>query len=812
MILSLGINLEEETTPPATKFAVHVAILAGTVLVMALFLGPLVRQAIADVRQHRVATEWLFLLTLGGAFTASMQSLLTGSGPVYFEVVSVLLVVYTVGKALGAHSRKKALDQADEWFRPLEECRLVEASHTRTVSRLDIQPGHVVEVHPGETVPVDGVIHRGTCLLAEGAVRGEPFAVVREPSDDVLAGSIVHDATIHITATRPGTQRQLDQLLALVEAARRSPSNMQGYADRLAAIMLPLIVLVALGTFLVWQHRASTSMALFHALSVLLVACPCALGLATPIVMWNALGRLTERGIVLHTGHVLERLATITRVVFDKTGTLTDEQVGIMQILTAVEGAEREHILSTLARIQEQSSHPFARPFAAFVAHTEEAVTDFHIVPGRGVEATIHGEHWQIGRPEWLAPVLPTWATSNTAGHRIVCTRGGNVVAVAIVQERLRDSVPAMMAEFARMGIPVAILTGDTRERADALGLPNAQGNLLPMDKERLIRAWQQEGDRVLMIGDGINDAAALAVADVGLALSHGTDLANHSAAATLYHDDLRVVPWLVALAWQANRIIRRNLALAFAYNLVGITVAACGLLHPVLAALLMVTSSLVVTWTAARVGVRVEHECAPITTVTPLAMGHTLAVILQGLILISLFGIPLPWGWVVVGGIAVVGVGSAWWWAKKRWSHEAEMAYIMLTFGNAGMIGGWWIDAGFRPLEGSATCDCATAIFTGVVQPWMWIGMFVLGNVGMAFFAKHRHAQPWAMYTGGNVGMGVGMLLGGWLAAQYPWANLQAAGWISLVGMTMGMIAGMSVGTHTVRWAWRRLWAKRPA
>ncbi|MBY0375505.1 MAG: HAD-IC family P-type ATPase, partial [Bryobacteraceae bacterium] len=366
MIFGLALNLHDDV-PGSVRWAATTIILAATLLVVALLGGPLMRTAWHELCRGRLTIEALFLLTLGGALAASVQAHVTGRGKVYFEVVSILLVVYTLGKAVGARSRAAALAGATAWAGRLRTCRLVAADgRTRTVPVAEVNPGDVIEVHPGEVVAVDGVIRKGVGFLAEAAVTGEPFAVVRRPGDRVLAGVAAFDATFRVEATAPGTDRQVDRLLAAVGEARDRPLSLRRQADRLGRVFLPLVAVAALGTFGYWTFLtpAGWEAGLFNAMSVLLVACPCAIGLATPVVVWSAVSRLAGRGLVVRAGDAVERLAAVDCVLLDKTGTLTEDRFAIVDIETAATGAARAELLGWVSLVEEHSGHPLARPFA----------------------------------------------------------------------------------------------------------------------------------------------------------------------------------------------------------------------------------------------------------------------------------------------------------------------------------------------------------------------------------------------------------------------------------------------------------------
>ena len=812
MIFGLAINLEEQT-PASVKWGVQCVILLGTVLVLALLGPPLFRTAITELRRGRLTIEALFLVTMSGAIAASLQSFITGRGPIYFEVVTVLLVVYSLGKAIGARSRAAALSSARLWAGSLETCRVIGPQGLQSVEVISIRSGDFVEVRPGEAIAIDGVIREGTGFVSEAAVSGEPFPVVRRPGDAVLAGAIAHDAVFRIEATAPGTARQIDQLLTAVEQARFRPFSWQAQSERLARLFLPLILGTAVLTFLVWTLIAGWSVGLFNSMSVLLVACPCALGLATPIVLWSTLNRLAERGIVIHSGDAIERLAQIDCVVFDKTGTLTEDRFALLDVATFATGDERARILGWLSLVEEQSQHPIARPFADLPRHFASdigpRVDAMNVVPGCGITACIDGRTMRVGRPEWIQSSQESELNALLLvhdGHRVAFELDGKLAALAIVTERLRESVPETLLDLKKLHLPVTVLSGDTTERTLALGLPNSQGDLRPEDKCRRLEEMKQAGAKPLMIGDGINDASALATARASIALASGTDLANSAADATLHHGDLRVIPWAIALSQEALRTVRRNLWRAAGYNVIGITLAAFGVLHPVAAALLMVMSSLLVAWSSVRVGVAAEIRHCPEPTTESLkdermlwnkGLVHLFAFAGQ----IALTYILVPFSPIVAAAMFVLALVFTWLWIRANsLSHSLDMAFGMLTLGNFGMLLGWWADNGFRALPQGCCCECAAALTEGILRPWMWIGMLAFANLAMMFLGRRSipdvPGHKFAMFTGGNMGMIAGMFAGGWLVAFAQIESITIAFGLSFFGMTIGMIAGMLLGT----------------
>jgi heavy metal translocating P-type ATPase len=835
-IFGLALNLHNDVPDPIRWFA-QTLILCSTLLVIALLGGPLVRAAWHELRRGRLTIEALFLLTLCGAMAASLQAYVTARGKIYFEVVSVLLVVYVLGKVIGARARANAIAGASAWAARLSVCRHVdETGRTRTVLVSEICPGDVIEVYPGEIVAVDGVIREGRGCMTEAPVSGEPFAVVRRPGDRILAGVASHDATFRIEATARGNERQIDRLLAAVEEARDRPLSLQRQADRLGRVLLPLVVLGALGTFAYWAilTDAGWDVALFNAMSVLLVACPCVIGLATPVVIWSAVGRLAERGLVVRTGDAVERLAEVDLVLLDKTGTLTEDRPALLEVATVATGAERARVLGWVSLVEEHSRHPIARPFAdlprPFAPSEEPGVTAFRAVPGCGVTAELveaNGVQHRIaiGEPDWIVSVSREPKVYGLAPHpqsrgrRIDVAIDGERAAVAIVAERLRGSVPQMLAEFRRLGIPSEVLTGDTAERAGTLDLPRVRAGLLPDDKQAWVEELKRAGRKPLMVGDGINDASALASAHVGIALSSGTDLAVGASAVTLYHDDLRVLPWAVALSRSAIRAVRRNLYRAGAYNLIGMTLAACGVLHPVVAVLLMMVSSVSLIFSSTRVGVvscepvvctpgyrwgrprsllagRADSSDAPLCGFR--AVVHAAAVAAQAVGVLLLEPTRhLPAAVLLLGAFAGFGVTLAWLW--HRWGsipHVLDMAFGMLTLGNLGMLLGWWADNDFSPVACPVCCSTGSLLS----RPWMWVGMLAFANGAMVWLGRRPlprgTGHVLAMFTGGNVGMVLGMVAGGWCAAQIETSHITLAVAAHFTGMTLGMLVGMLLGT----------------
>ncbi len=613
MTASLAFNLSEVT--PQVRLAGHLAILAATLVTGVLLGWPLLRAAGRELRAGRVTLEAMFLLGIGGALGASLLATLRGEGAVYYEIVSILLVVYSLGQMIAGVAQQRALAAAAAWAPAAVSCQVAGPDGTyRTVAVAEVLPGDVVLVTPGAAIPVDGEVVAGEAFVREAELTGEPLAVVRRVGDRVVAGTHCLDAALQVRATAPGTARRLDAIVRAVEQARAVPTRLERTADQAIRWLLPAVVVIAAGTFAVWSHLASWGVGLFNAMAVLLVACPCALGLATPLAVWVALGRLAARGVVLRSGDAVERLAGVDTAVLDKTGTLTEATATLVDLVVDGETAEgRRRALALLAAVERASGHPLASAFVGGEAGSsgEVVVISARFLPAVGVEARLRVAAGarellvRVGRPEALADEGQREDLANLRGRlrgegrEVALVVDGQLMALARVCERQRASWPAALGEFARLGVRTVVMTGDAVERARAVAADEVLAELSPEEKLQQVRALQSAGRRVLFVGDGVNDAAAMAAADVSIAVASGAELAVEVGSASWSGGDLTALPAAVAQARATVQLIRSNLAFAAAYNLAGVGLAAAGMLHPVAAALLMTCSSLIVTWRA---------------------------------------------------------------------------------------------------------------------------------------------------------------------------------------------------------------------
>jgi Cu+-exporting ATPase len=582
------------------------------------------RQALAEARHRSFGMSTLVALGAGSAYLYSFLVLLfpkvfpEEARHLYFEAGAVILALILLGK----HLEEGAKGRASEAIRKLlalrpKTARLVQDGEEKEIPAEALIPGDLVRVLPGERIPADGVVVEGKSHVDESMLTGEPIPKAKGPGDQVVGGTVNGEGALLVRVSRAGEATVLAQMARMVEEAQGHKPKAQELADRIAAVFVPVALGIALFTFLLWLFLGpGLAHAFVAALSVLLIACPCALGLATPTAIAVATGRAAQMGLIFRKGTALEALARADTVALDKTGTLTLGRPTLVQVLPL--GLSREEALRLAAALERNSEHPIARAVleAAKDLPLPQA-QEVHSLPGEGVEGRVEGRRLHLGGPALMARLgvpLPKEAQAlPEEGYTpLYLAEEGRLLAAFAVSDPPRPEAQEAVAALKALGLRPILLTGDheapAQRVAEALGIPEVQAGLRPEGKVEALRRLQESGRKVLFVGDGINDAAALAQADVGLAMGSGTDIALEAGDVVLLKPDLRGVPEAILLARKTLRTIYLNFFWAYAYNALLIPVAAGALypftgllLNPMLAALAMSLSSLFVVGNSLR-------------------------------------------------------------------------------------------------------------------------------------------------------------------------------------------------------------------
>jgi len=593
-------------------------ILLGLTIPSVFWCGlPIHRKAWAGLRNGAPTMELLFSIGIFASFFYSVYSVMEGGVVVYFDTSASLVALLLLGKFLEMSAKHRASEGITRLHRMLPgKVRIPAPGGERLVAAGRLSPGDTFIVKSGEKICADGVILSGSATIDESLLTGESRPLTRGPGDRVIASSVLAGGYISVRAASVGDGTLLAGIMRLVEGALSARSPLERTVDRIARVFIPAVLFCSAATCVaVFLSTHSIEEAVLRAITVLVIACPCVLGMATPLAVAAGVGSAAKRGILIRDAESLQRAASATAVVFDKTGTLTEGRFAFRGICGP---GREEETLRRLGALERSSSHPLAeallRECAARGIPSGEAA-GFRIEEGRGIAGCVEGTPAAIGTESFVRAAgyaisgdLKAVAESERASGKTITYYGigrEGDAGLCLFGDSLRNGVPAAVEALRAAGLRVILLSGDARETVDAMGAQSGirerEADVLPSGKGDVIARLQAQGECVVMVGDGVNDAPALARADVGLAMCSGTSLALQSAGVTLLRDDVGLVPGTIALARRTVRIVRQNLAWAFIYNAIGLLLAVTGMLNPLIAAAAMVTSSLTVVLNSMR-------------------------------------------------------------------------------------------------------------------------------------------------------------------------------------------------------------------
>lgn len=587
------------------------ACLVLTTLVYVIGGAPFHRATWANLKHGAATMDTLITLGTTAAFGWSLYALFFGNAGmpgmtmhmtlrsndaqmdhIYLESVGMVITFLLLGRWF----ELKAKGRSSEALTTLLTMGAKEATVLRgdTETRIpigDLHEGDIFVVRPGEKIATDGVVLNGHSAVDESLLTGESLPVEVSPGSTVTGATINASGRLEVRATRVGSDTVLAQMGALVTAAQTSKAPVQRLADRIAAVFVPIVIGIAILALLAHLWVGGVAPAFVAAVSVLIIACPCAMGLATPTAILVGTGRGAELGILIKGPEILESTRQIDTIVLDKTGTITEGQMSVAAV-QATAGHSEQEVLRLAAAAEQGSEHPIARAIRAAYDGETPTAEDFHELAGQGIEATVEGTRVRVGRPP---------AGYDGTGTQVGVYVADDVVGTIELQDRVKESAAAAISALQDLGLTPHLLTGDNAGAAHAVARAvgideaNVTAEVMPSDKVDAVAQLQQQGKTVAMVGDGVNDAAALAQADLGIAMGAGADVAIEASDITVMNNDLRSVADAVRLARATLRIIKGNLFWAFAYNIILLPVAAFGLLNPLFAGIAMALSSVFV-------------------------------------------------------------------------------------------------------------------------------------------------------------------------------------------------------------------------
>ncbi|TCS69426.1 heavy metal translocating P-type ATPase [Effusibacillus lacus] len=563
--------------------------------------------AYKSLRGGSANMDVLVAIGTSAAYFYSVYYTFVEPGDIYYEASTVIITLILLGKFLELRAKGRTSEAIKKLMKlQAKTARVIRGDREQDIPIEEVRVGDIILVRPGEKVPVDGIITEGHSTLDESMITGESVPVSKAVGDEVIGATINKHGSFRFRATKVGKDTALAQIIRLVDEAQGSKAPIQRLADKIAGIFVPVVMGIAVITFLITWLLTDFQTAMIHAVAVLVIACPCALGLATPTAIMVGTGRGAESGILIKGGESLETAHKITTVVLDKTGTITKGKPEVTDLVPAGSFSERK-LLRLAASGEIGSEHPVA---GAIVEKAKAEGIDlaesshFQAIPGHGIEAEVDGKKVLIGNlklmkdrgvdvSDWTRQMEELESEGKTV---MMAAVEGSLAGLLAVADTVKETSAEAIDALKQMGIEVVMITGDNRRTAEAIarqvGIERVLAEVLPEHKAEQVSQLKEQGKVVAMVGDGINDAPALAAADVGMAIGTGTDVAMEAADVTLMRGDLRSIPDAISLSKMTMKKIRQNLFWAFIYNVIGIPIAAFGFLSPIIAGAAMALSS----------------------------------------------------------------------------------------------------------------------------------------------------------------------------------------------------------------------------
>lgn len=606
-IMMISLLMYSGSIEEHTLAAFRMVLLVLSLLALIVLLPPFLKGSLQEMKSFHI-------LIAGGSLTAfgvSAFNTLNGTGGLFFDTATMLPVLVTFGTFIESSAKRRASDLLESLDSLLPaSAKRITCSGLEEVATALLQPGDMIRVLPGERIPVDGCIMEGNTTIEEAPFTGEFLPRLCGPGDSVIAGTVNGTGSLVVIARQTGDDLLLNNIAEMIDTAWCNPSTAECIAERAAKLFIPLVLMIATGSLVVWTAVGNPAQGWLSALAVLVVACPCTIGIATPLATTLSVARAARSGIVVRGGRTMETAGTIDHIYFDKTGTITAGCPVILETITTDPDVEPLELLGRLAALESASEHALARAILTFTRDQgieTGTVRGVQVHPGRGISGMVT---WQGRTCEVTAgtsdfagtckrPVKGPWTVIDVVWE-------GKTRGHVLLTDRMRTDAGQTVKALHSQNITSAILSGDrylaALAMAEQCGIKRVEAPCRPEEKLAVITMAIAAGEKLAMVGDGINDAPALAAADVGIAFGAGMELARQAGNVIMFSDQLQQIPWLIGLSRYTGKIIKQNFAWSFLYNAIALGAAAAGLLHPLLAAVAMVVSSLTVLGNSLRV------------------------------------------------------------------------------------------------------------------------------------------------------------------------------------------------------------------